>query len=458
MDFTSANTGLWSAIIQLGIIAATILAANVLRRKIPVIRRTLMPTAVLGGFILLIVRNTKLMGIDTMFLEMITYHCIAIGFIALSLRIPSPDKTGSTDSLTAPKSGALIISTYVIQGIMGLIITLGLAYTFMPNLFKAAGILLPMGYGQGPGQANNVGGMYEALGFAGGRSFGLTIAASGYLVACIVGVAYLNWLVRTGKAKVQHYDEVEESMSVDKFQDRNEIPVSESIDRFSMQVTLVLIVYLITYLVLHGLSALVASAAPGLSSTLKPLLWGFNFVVGALVAIGLRVVFKGLRKTKLMTRQYQNNYLLSRISGVAFDIMIVAGIASIDIADLSGLWIPFILMSIAGAVGTYYWLKRICQVIYPDYFYEGMVSMYGMLTGTISSGVLLLREIDPDFDTPAANNLLTGSSFAIVMGAPMLLLIGLAPVSPLMAFVTLGLLFVYLVLLLLFLFKAKARS
>ena len=54
-----------------------------------------------------------------------------------------------------------------------------------------------------------------------------------------------------------------------------------------------------------------------------------------------------------MTRQYQNNYLLSRISGVAFDIMIVAGIASIDIADLSGLWIPFILISIAGAVGTY---------------------------------------------------------------------------------------------------------
>ena len=83
---------------------------------------------------------------------------------------------------------------------MGLIITLGLADTFKPNLFKAAGSLLPMGYGQGPGQANNVGGMYEALGFAGGRFFGLTIASAVYLVACIVGVAYLYWLVRTGKA------------------------------------------------------------------------------------------------------------------------------------------------------------------------------------------------------------------------------------------------------------------
>lgn len=83
--------------------------------------------------------------------------------------------------------------------------------------------------------------------------------------------------------------------------------------------------------------------------------------------------------------------------------------------------------------------------------------MYGMLTGTISSGVLLLREIDPDFETPAANNLLTGSSFAIVMGAPMLLLIGLAPVSTRMTFITLGLLVVYLIPLLLFIFRVKAK-
>ncbi|NLL48963.1 MAG: sodium:glutamate symporter, partial [Firmicutes bacterium] len=261
-----------------------------------------------------------------------------------------------------------------------------------------------------------------------------------------------------GKVTLHHYEEVAESMSVDKFQSKNEIPISESIDKFSMQIALVFIVYLITYLVLQGLTSLVGALAPGLASTLEPLFWGFNFIVGSLMAIMLRGFFKSLRKTKLMTRQYQNNYLLSRISGLAFDIMIVAGIASIDIADLSGLWLPFILLSIAGGVVTFYWLKWICKEIYPDYFYEGMVSMYGMLTGTISSGVLLLREIDPEFETPAANNLLTGSSFAILMGAPMLLLIGLAPISPLMTLVTLGLLIVYLIPLLLFLFKAKARQ
>jgi ESS family glutamate:Na+ symporter len=84
--------------------------------------------------------------------------------------------------------------------------------------------------------------------------------------------------------------------------------------------------------------------------------------------------------------------------------------------------------------------------------------MFGMLTGTISSGVLLLREIDPSFTTPAATNLLTGSSFAIVFGIPMLLLIGLAPQSEAMLLLTLAILCAYLLLLLLFMLKAKGRK
>ena len=94
--------------------------------------------------------------------------------------------------MTAIKSGATIVSTYSIQGIVGLIVSIFLAYTFIPDLFKASGLLLPMGFGQGPGQANNIGSSYEKLGFSGGRSFGLAIATTGFIDACIVGVIYLN--------------------------------------------------------------------------------------------------------------------------------------------------------------------------------------------------------------------------------------------------------------------------
>jgi ESS family glutamate:Na+ symporter len=84
--------------------------------------------------------------------------------------------------------------------------------------------------------------------------------------------------------------------------------------------------------------------------------------------------------------------------------------------------------------------------------------MYGMLTGTISSGVLLLREIDPDYKTPASNNLVVGSSYAIVLAAPILVLIGLAAKSTAMCFLTLGLITVYFAALLLFILKAKNKK
>jgi len=457
MDYSAANIALWAPLVQIGIIAGILLLANVLRRKIPFIRKSLMPTAVLGGFLLLLFKTMGILAVSTSFLEVLTYHALGIGFIAMSLRIPT--KQNDSGTLIGSKSGALIVSTYLVQALTGLIISLALAYTFMPNLFKASGILLPMAYGQGPGQANNVGATYEALGMTGGRTFGLSLAAAGYLCACVVGVVYLNIFNRKGKIQRNSPDEViSGSVTVDTFQDENEIPIAESVDKLSIQVALVMLVYLLTYLVTWGMSSGLTAIAPGLGATVSTLLWGFNFIIGSVVAMGCRLVFQGLRSMNIMKRQYQNNYLLNRVSGLAFDVMIVAGIASINIQHLKGMWIPFILMAIAGGIVTFIYLKYMCRKIYPEYSYEGFFSMYGMLTGTISSGILLLREIDPEFETPAATNLVTGSSFGIIFGAPVLILVSMAAKTTVLVFVVFGLAALYLVLLLLFIFKIGKKK
>lgn len=458
MDFSASNKLLWNIILQFGVLAGIILLANALRRQVPFIRKSLMPTAVLAGFIVLLLRISNILYIDRNFMEMVTYHTIAVGFIALSLQVPKKYADASKIDFTGAKSGALIVSTYLVQGIIGLAISAGLAFTIMPDLFKAAGILLPMGYGQGTGQANNVGSTYETLGFAGGQSFGLSIAAMGYLVACIVGIVYLNILKRRKKISNVNYQAVSGSVTIDDFESKNELPVSESTDRLSIQFALILLIYLLTYLVTVGITSLLENNIPGLSKNVSPLLWGFNFITGSLLSIVFRQGFKTLTKLKLMTHQYPNNYLLSRISGCAFDIMVMAGIATINIEDLSGLWLPFTLMSLAGAVITLWYLQWLCKKLYPGYYYEGLLSMYGMLTGTISSGVILLRELDPEFKTPAANNLLAGSGFGIVFGAPMLLFIGLAPESDSMLLLTIGCIIIYLILLLLFMLKANHRK
>ncbi|HHV98755.1 MAG TPA: sodium:glutamate symporter [Clostridiaceae bacterium] len=459
MNYSAANTELWNFVLQISILAGIMLLANVLCRKVRFFQKSMVPTAVLAGFITLILKSIGLLPVDAEFLEIITYHTIGIGFIALSLRIPNNrQKSSAKGDLAALKSGALIVSTYLLQGIVGLIISITLAYTIYPDFFKAAGILLPMGYGQGPGQANNVGSTYEQLGFAGGQSFGLSIAAAGFLCACVVGVVYLNYLKRNKKVEIKEYVYVSGSVTVDDFQDSNEIPISESVDRLSVQVALVLLVYLGTYLLSLGVTSFLEKYSPGLADVISPLIWGFNFIIGSLLAIVCRIAFNGLTKMKLMTRQYPNNYLLSRISGCAFDFMTIAGIAAIEFKDLRGQWIPFILMAVIGGVVTFVYLKWICSKIYPNYEHEGMISMFGMLTGTISSGVLLLREIDSSFKTPAANNLLTGSSFAIILGAPMLVLIGLAPKSDTMLFITFGLMIIYFIPLLFIMLKAKRKK
>ena len=454
MDYSAANHALWNIIIQFGLIAGAVLFANFLRQKVPFIRKSLMPIAVLAGFLLLALKYTGLISIDGALFEMLVYHGIALGFIAMSLRVPVREAAGG--DLTGLKSGAVIVSTYLIQGVFGLMITLLLSYTLMPGMFKAAGLLLPMGYGQGPGQANNIGSSYEALGFAGGRSFGLSIAAAGYLVACVVGVVILNLLARKNKIPSARQT-APEHFPPDYFQSVDEIPISDSIDKLSVQICMVLLVYLATYLAARGLTAGIAALSPGLAGTVNTLIWGFNFIIGSALAILLRVLLENGKKRGLIRRQYQNNYLLNRISGFFFDIMIVAGIASINLEDIRGLWLPFLLLTAGGAVVTWLHLRFVCKKVYPGYYYEGLISMYGMLTGTISSGVLLLREIDPNLETPAANNLVVGSSFGIILGAPVLILVGLAPKSDLLCWVTLGLAALYMGLLVLLITKLHKR-
>jgi len=460
MGFSAENTQLWQPVLQLGYLALVMLAANFLQRKVSLIRRSLLPTAVLGGFVALIVRSFGLVPIDTGFMENITYHTIALGFIALGLRMPKSEKH-SVQRRDGVRSGMLIVATYLLQGLIGLAITITLGYTLYPDLFKAAGILLPMGYGQGPGQANNIGTTYEVTyGFAGGASFGLATATMGFLWACIGGVICMNYLRKKKGLVLSREDREQTTVTVEHFQDKGEIPMSESVDRLTMQAVLVVAVYLVTYLVSLGITSGL-SVIPALGSfavTLSSLIWGFNFIIGSLLAALVRNLFIVMKKKNVMTRQYPNNYLLNRISGMVFDLMIISAISTIDIYDLSGLWVPFLAMCTIGGAVTLMYLYWICKYLYPDYFYEGFFSMYGMLTGTVSTGILLLREVDAHFATPATNNLITGSGFAIAFGFPMLILVGLAPQSTPALFISLGLIAVYCGVLHFFLLKGRLKK
>lgn len=446
----------WMWLVQFCILATALLLGNALRTQIPFLKKSLLPSALLGGLLLLIFKSLpgcdKLLNKNVM--EIITYHTLGLGFVALAL------KNNKIESKSSPmkvvETGALTASTYVIQGIVGLLVTIPLFY-FGKRFFYASGLLLPMGYGQGPGQALNFGKIFtrwaavQGIDFP-GADFGLSIAATGFIVGSVIGVIYMNILRRRGEVATKKMSETMVNKLKD-FVGRNEIPDSESIDKLSVQICMVLFVYFLVYLFTNWIQGMEMGDFG--TNTLKPMLWGFNFLLGTLFGIAFKWLLGRFKKAKIVHREYINNYMLNRISGFCFDIMIVAGTASISFDEFGKFVLPFILVCVLGAFATFFYVLFISKHLYPDYKYEGFFSMFGMLTGTASNGMILLREIDPKFETPAANNLVLQSLVAVVLGFPILLLMGYAPQSLKATLITLGILIVFWAALTIFMLRTK---
>ena len=138
--------------------------------------------------------------------------------------------------------------------------------------------------------------------------------------------------------------------------------------------------------------------------------------------------------------------------------MVTASIAAIRMNIIGKYWVVLLAMGVAGLMVTYFYVQFICRKLFPHYAQQQFLAMFGMLTGTASTGIILLREIDGDFKTPVADNLVYQNFPAMVFGFPILLLATMAPTQP---YLTLGIVFAFMIvinilLLRSFLFKKKA--
>lgn len=457
----------WASILQIGIVGALILLGNIIRRKTPFLRNYLVPTGLIAGFLGLAFKYVffglgwEIGGtpiINEEYMHYLTYHSLALGFIALG--ITSAAKKTVKDG-RALKSGILIVGGYLIQGIVGVVLSLGVGLVFVNYAIgKApyAGILLPLGFGQGPGQAGNIGGVYETITSAnalvGGRDFGLSVAAVGFIVATVIGTIILNIVARK-KLVVRYGSDTSETFgnlekSTYQIDEVGEIPVVESVDKFTIQAAFVLTTYLITFGVISLLSYLIVDLA-GIVAV-RGILWGFNFLFAILVTMIIKAVLNKLRKTGVMKRQYINNYMQNRIAGFMFDLMITAGIMSINFGKLNdpSFWVLLGLMAIVGSAVTLFYANYMSKKYFAKTRWYTFFAFFGMLTGTASEGVTLLREIDPNLKTGVAEDIVNGSGMAAIFGAPMLIITTFIYQGTMWFWISFGLLIVLFIAMVLF--------
>ena len=452
----------WAWINTFAVLLGSLLVGNMLKRSIPFLRDSLTPTSVVGGIILLIVAaiykaitgnvmfDTAAFGENgTAHLEIITYHALALGFIASSFKTTN-SKLTKKRSAEIFNTGVTTVATYLLQGSVGLIITI-LATFVIKDFFAAAGVLLPFGYGQGTGQALNYGTIYEVEhGFVGGKSFGLTIAALGFLSASIGGVIHLNIMKKRGRIVVSTRNDG--STHSEEVAPEGEIPLQESIDKFTVQIALIIVAYIAAYLLMFVLGNLL----PGM----KSVIYGFNFLLGVLTATLIKLLMNFLHKKQIIHRKYTNNFLMTRASNFFFDLMVVAGVAAIRLDILESSWGILLILAVVGLTVTFIYNRIVAKVLFPDYYEEQFLMMYGMLTGTASTGIILLREIDGEFKTPASDNMVYQNFPAIVFGFPMMFLATLAPTKPVLVLIIFILFFAGMNILLFRskIFKKKAKK
>ena len=457
-NFSLANyDAVWGFLVQFGLLMIFLLVGNTLRRKIPLFRKCLVPSALLGGAVLLIVnvigKQFNFTLVDNRLMQVVTYHCLAIGFAAMTLK--TEKSTHKTNKAQVFEFGALQGGTYMLQAFVGLGLTILLFFITRHGeqvISYICGLILPLGFGQGPGNAlswdlnfTNIG---EAQ-FAGNGSFGLSLASIGFVVASVFGILYINIHKHRGNLKVR-----DEKLAPQKIQETlpkeeenvEEIPDNESVDKFTLQAGFVALAYALSF----GFMCLLS-----LNSFLNSLAWGFNFLWASLAAMAIKAGVKRLRRHKLMNREYINNYQMDRISGFAFDIMIVAGVAAIEINDIKDYILPIILLSFLGATLTYAYIRKATKECFKGFEHEMFLMSYGTLTGTASNGMILMKEIDPNLRTPTSSLYILSNFPAMVMIAPLLLLLGFAGKTLTNAIIACAIFFVLWLAYTIFLFRRR---
>lgn len=407
-------------VVDFMLVSALLVAGTVGRRYVGLFQRFLVPNSLIAGALGLVLGPELLHLVDFSLdrMGMYVYHLLALTFIGVGLQRPSGRSRGAVGF------GFIQILSFLIQVLIGLGIGLGIVYLIDPTFIPAVGTLLPLGLGMGPGIAFSIGQSWEAYGFAGGGSVGLTIAALGFLVAYSSGILIVNRGIRQGRAAhVTEADGRDADVRTGLVK-RGEPAVGarltlspSAIEPLTFHVGLIGGVYLLTYVLLQGAAA--GLVAAGLEREV-PTLWSFHFVFANVLALGTRRLLDARGLAYLV-----DDGLMSRSTGFFADVLIATSVMGISLSVAEAYLVPLLVMCGVGSFVTYLAVRWAAERAFADYHFERFAGIYGQMTGTISSGLALIRVADPDYRTPVAQDLVLGSGIAFVLGFPLLLLINL---------------------------------
>lgn len=389
-------------------LCALLFIAAAVRRAVPLVSRWAIPDSVIAGG-LGFVLGTSVLDVVPFFnpkiLETVVYHGLAVLFITVGLQAPVKGaKSGEARSIAM---GIPVLA--LVQGIVGLGVVLLWAGSANP-LHPGFGLMLPLGFSQGPGQALSLGKSWESAGFVDGGQLGLIMAALGFAWCVVVGVplvAYARWKGWITPPERAH------AIGAGEIRTEPPEPPPGGQEPLAVQIAAVGAVYLVTF----GVLTLLADAAEG-KTKIQDLIWSFHFIIASVIAVLSRKV---LVLAKMESRL--NDALLGRVAGLVVDVTTTAALAAVALPVLMAYGLPILIMTTLGGTVTLLGSLWIAKRAFPQAPFEHALVLFGTSTGTLPTGLTLLRILDPDLKGPVATSTVLGASLAVLPGAPALLVI-----------------------------------
>lgn len=394
-----------------------LLIGKVIRVRTGWVQRLFLPSSIIGGALLLLLGPQVLgqlvpglaeAGIFTP--EILTTWgalpglLISVVFATMFLGqdLPSPKRAAR---LVGPQ-----LSLGVALGSSQYVVGLLLAALILVPVFSASpmtGALIEIGFEGGHGTAAGMRGVMEDLGFGEGADLAVGLATVGIVGGIVIGIALINWGVRTGRTELLKGD-VRTSVDEQKglFRKDEHYPAAmmtsrpASVEPLSLHMALVAVAILFGWAILEALRWIEARTYASVMLEDNTPLEIFAYVPLFPLALIGGVILQALAQAFKVDHIIDHQMML-RIQGWALDFLIIAAIGTLSLTAIGANIGAFTLLAVAGIgvnVGLFLWLA---PRIIGRYWFERGIGDFGQSMGVTATGLILMRITDPEAKSPA---------------------------------------------------------
>ncbi|MGB0595926.1 MAG: sodium/glutamate symporter [Rubripirellula sp.] len=350
------------------------------------------------------------------------------------------------------RQGLMVWVIVVGQTALGLLATWLLVQPFyeVPNSF---GMLIETGFAGGHGTAAAMGQVFAhpKIDLQGGLDLGVLMATCGLVFGIVSGILWVNLGVRMKWIGTAAGEVTAESASEQVGQSIHPPIGYARISNAVMDPLLLQVVWLALAMGIgialqqsvawgigeiepwFGLGEPESQGAEGALSqrmTLQSVVDSFPLFIYTLFGgLIVRQVLRVVRQEDSIDRETINH-----LTATAMDVLVVAAIASLNVTAVATLLVPFSILFVVGVIWAGFCLLVLARWLLPSkhWFELGLIN-YGMSTGTTATGFVLLRLVDPELESGAAEDYALAAPLSspfvgggmITVGLPLLLLEGI---------------------------------